>query len=407
MANNLDELQEKLKNTLEKGSVLLKNLSHFHEIKGVIKLEKKIKQEIKFLGQFDNKNAMNRTKVLKEEHLKCSNLYNLEAIILALEESVNPVSILQVFDFEPLPSDDEIKETPLRTRKVTVDIVSEKGAVWNKVIARNPKALDLNAAGEQQYGQRSVLQQVEDFIVCANQNFYLFSPPKINVIFHQGVSSAVAQSIERRGAKVVGRIFNFEPNSDDSEDSEFSEHLTEKTPCLLNSGWISSNQSILNLDITAMIAYVSALTNGHANYVFKADILTQQAERERLYPVKPELDSIFRNKQLICCQSALTDFKSIVATLGGEGEKKRAQDLLENKLHAVVADRISERISKLKLSGQIKNRSISIFGTGDAMQIVTVTANVGFVRAAQGQGVTLAVVHHESRALTESKMKRH
>ena len=128
MANNLDDLQEKLKNTLEKGNVLLKNLSHFHEIKGVIKLEKKIKQEIKFLGQFDNKNAMNRTKVLKEEHLKCSNLYNLEAIILALEESVNPVSILQVFDFEPLPSDDEIKETPLRTRKVTVDIVSEKGA---------------------------------------------------------------------------------------------------------------------------------------------------------------------------------------------------------------------------------------------------------------------------------------
>ena len=38
------------------------------------------------------------------------------------------------------------------------------------------------------------------------------------------------------------------------------------------------------------------------------------------------------------------------------------------------------------------------------MKVVTVTANSGFVRAARGQGLDLAVILHESRALTEDKM---
>ena len=52
----------------------------------------------------------------------------------------------------------------------------------------------------------------------------------------------------------------------------------------------------------------------------------------------------------------------------------------------------------------IKDRSRAIFGTGDALRVVTVSANSGFVRAARGQGLELAVELHESRALTEGKM---
>ena len=43
--------------------------------------------------------------------------------------------------------------------------------------------------------------------------------------------------------------------------------------------------------------------------------------------------------------------------------------------------------------------------TGDCMKVLTVTANSGFVRAARGQGLDLGVILHESRALTEDKMK--
>jgi hypothetical protein len=49
----------------------------------------------------------------------------------------------------------------------------------------------------------------------------------------------------------------------------------------------------LNLDVTAMLAYVSALTNGGCCSEFKEPILNQQAEWERARPVKPVLDRLF------------------------------------------------------------------------------------------------------------------
>ena len=46
-----------------------------------------------------------------------------------------------------------------------------------------------------------------------------------------------------------------------------------------------------------------------------------------------------------------------------------------------------------------------IFGTGDFLEAVTVTANTGFVRAAGQKHLELAVYLHPSRALTEQKQK--
>jgi len=48
----------------------------------------------------------------------------------------------------------------------------------------------------------------------------------------------------------------------------------------------------LNLDVTTLLAYVSALTNGSANWVYKEPLLTEQAERERASPLKPLLEKI-------------------------------------------------------------------------------------------------------------------
>lgn len=60
--------------------------------------------------------------------------------------------------------------------------------------------------------------------------------------------------------------------------------------------------SKFNLDITTLIAYVSSLTNGGCHYEFKEPVLKQQAEWERLRPVKPILDKIFEgNVQVILC----------------------------------------------------------------------------------------------------------
>ena len=401
-SDSYNSLQEKLKSTIEKGHDLLLKLQPFSELKGINRLKKKINQEITFLKQFDN-NEQSLNKRLKEEHVKCTNLYNLEAIVKSLQGTDNPVAVLQIFRLGETKEEYESKHMKPKNRKLCVDIVSGGGSIWNKVIARNPKALSINATGGQQYGQKSIIQQVEDFVYCANQNQYLFCSPTVNIIFHYGVSFTVAQLVKKVGATFVGDIVHldietevFEDCVNDMNDENITSSQTSKSN--------QENDSTLNLDITAMIAYISALTNGCSNYVFQDQILTDQAKRERSQPVKKELESIFNGKKLVCCESAVIDFKSIVDTLGGDGEKLRAKDLLENKIHAILPDIKSERVENLKLSDKVKSRSKSIFGTGDAMEILTVTANKGFVRAARSQGLSLAVILHESSALTESKM---
>lgn len=54
----------------------------------------------------------------------------------------------------------------------------------------------------------------------------------------------------------------------------------------------------LNLDVTTMLAYVSALTNG-SNFEFADRILAQQSAMERSMPVKSMLDKIFAGKKII------------------------------------------------------------------------------------------------------------
>ena len=48
----------------------------------------------------------------------------------------------------------------------------------------------------------------------------------------------------------------------------------------------------------------------------------------------------------------------------------------------VVADSPSARAMSLKESSKIKPRAKIIFGTGDNLQAITMTSNIGFVRAA-------------------------
>jgi len=400
--DSYSSLQEKLLRTIEKGQNLVIQLQSFSKVKGIHRLEKKINQEITFLKQFDCDDK-SQTKGLKEEHVKCSNLYNLEAIVKALDDTDNPVSVLQMFPLKDSREQCQFENANFKHRKICVDIVSNGGSVWNKVIARNPKALSINAVGGQQYGQKSIHQQIEEFVICANQNPYLFTAPKVNIVFHYGVSSAVVELVQSIGATFTGKIVGLDAHPaviEEVDQAVNNESITNDHTAKS----VQINKSTLNLDITAMIAYVSALTNGHSNYIFKEKILTDQATKERSDPVKRHLDSIFEGKKLVCCESAVIDFKSIVDMLGGDGEKLRAKDLLENKIHAIVPDKVSERVEKLKLSDKVKNRSKAIFGTGDAMQILTVTANKGFVRSAMSQAVNLAVILHESSALTETKM---
>jgi len=97
-------------------------------------------------------------------------------------------------------------------------------------------------------------------------------------------------------------------------------------------------------------------------------------------------------KSLFCCASAMKDFKSIVSTLGGPGEVSRTNELLARV--TVIPTMVSPRTEhRLKLGGKIKQRSLAVFSTGDALRAVTVSANEGFIRAAKCQ-VIRVLCHH-------------
>jgi hypothetical protein len=112
--------------------------------------------------------------------------------------------------------------------------------------------------------------------------------------------------LESIGAQVIGkRIADWElgvhPRIKVFNDSDSIEELRENIQEIQVSDDLVKgfkNPSLegvtkLNLDITAFLAYVSNLTNGHSNVPFRKSILADQAADERDRAQKPILDKIF------------------------------------------------------------------------------------------------------------------
>ncbi|KAL4222478.1 hypothetical protein ACF0H5_018517 [Mactra antiquata] len=157
----------------------------------------------------------------------------------------------------------------------------------------------------------------------------------------------------------------------------------------------------VNLDVTTLICLVSAVTHDGCHFRFQEKILSQQATEERQIPLLPKLLMFLQGKFLFACKTAVDSFFSIIDILGGKNEISRAKELMG--VVTVVPDNPSFRASCLPRTGKLKYRSKVIFGTGDSLGAVTVTANTGFLRAAHEQGVTFCAFEHAARALTEIK----
>lgn len=392
----MEELNEEVVSMFEQllklGEDLLTKLNEdkIHNLKGICKLERKIKKDITFLSDTFER------KTLKREHLTCTNLHFFKALVEETLKQSDCLAVLDTFSF---------KEPDGSLKRITVDIVSQNGQNWIKVIARNPAALHQMFREGDTFGRRSILDQGKSYLKAATQNLNLYCIPQVEFLFVNGVPEVVKVFLEKKGIKVCGKVIVFndpecspDTSSDsdhdsDSEDDDLADYIENQT-----SEQATSSSNLINLCVTTMIAYVSELTNGGCNSSFVEPILNQQAEWERNNPVKQSLTKLFQGKELICCQTAVEDFKNIVEMVGGENEKKRATELLS--VVRVVPDVVSPG---LNLSGKVKGRSRLIFGTGQEHKAITVTANKGFVHASKHMGVAFAVVIHESRALTERK----
>ena len=146
-----DELKTNLQEKLLLGRGLLtklENKSSLKKVQGIPKLEKKIRQELKFLEKFEDPENISG---LKKEHIGCSNLIHLGCIVDELLLTTHPFGVMHPFSLKQ----------EFKTKKVTVDIVCDKGHSWIKVVARNPRSLDQNSMGGNQFGQRCILDQVK------------------------------------------------------------------------------------------------------------------------------------------------------------------------------------------------------------------------------------------------------
>nr|KAG5696769.1 hypothetical protein BaRGS_013578 [Batillaria attramentaria] len=159
----------------------------------------------------------------------------------------------------------------------------------------------------------------------------------------------------------------------------------------------------VNLDITTLITLVSSVCHGAGcHFRFRDKVLDQQAaeEREKPSPARtPKVPARPHWKLAVSCP--FSSCPSILDLLGGPRERQRAAELLN--AVEIVDDQVSARAACLRPKGKVKDRSKVIFGTGDALKAVTVTANSGFIRAAKNQGISFAVHLHPARALTELK----
>lgn len=97
--------------------------------------------------------------------MQCSNLTHFAALINTLHDVENCIGIVKPFN--------------LNDRKIVVDIVCEGGLMWIKVIARNPKSINQICLGDTNYGVRSIIDQAEEFLECAQLYPCLFQTPKV------------------------------------------------------------------------------------------------------------------------------------------------------------------------------------------------------------------------------------
>lgn len=394
---------------------LIKDCHTLLDISGKAKLQRKIEAELRFL-----KRLSNNPDKLKEEHIRSSNIYHLSAIVRCCLEMQGVIKVLETFSYEADEAEDE--------KAIVVDIVADYGNTWVKVATRNPLHLYQASIGLGKYGRKSIVDQVQDMVECAHQNLHMFCVPKIIVHLAAGVTKELKKLLDDLKVEVVGEIVSsdtlektnieklslassiIKPKPSDTLQIGIDEDLAQdfNESCHLDSN--ESNyynmlslplDAVLNLDVSTFLAYVSNMTNGHCYAKYNEKLLTDLAKMEQVRPVKIILDQLFKNRKLVCCETAHRDFLEILATVGGENEKKRAAEML--KRVTVVPDEPSDQAVSLEKTSKIKERSKIVFGTGDMMKAVTVSANIGFLRAARSQGVKFVAFVHESRALTECK----
>ena len=130
---------------------------------------------------------------------------------------------------------------------------------------------------------------------------------------------------------------------------------------------------------------------GGSGYV-NIDTGTANAFISQDSPIRHQLKNYVSGKQMVMTETAMGEFKNIVNGVAGDMEKARAERFL--KRVKIIPDAPSSRALNLNVTKKVGVNDIIIFGTGDNLNIVTMTSDAKFVRGASAQGVDFDVFIH-------------
>lgn len=265
------------------------------------------------------------------------------------------------------------------------------------------------------FGTKSIIDSVERLADVAKDNMVGFATPHLAVLCGGGVYDCVAQEIRRVGGCVVGEVVQCKDPfcclHDEDKDSDGENSAGDVLPNTSHHGTAPDEadpagscvqtKPRVNLDVSTMICLVSELTHTpqQGSRPYRDSVVEKMSRCERADPVLPHLLPLLKDKELLACPTALASFRTIISTIAGPNEKRRAEELLARV--AVIDGPPSDRCAALRPSARIKSIPQEVFGVGDQHRVVTISANSGFVRAARSQGVVLTVALHDSRALAE------
>ena len=383
-----------------------KHLEHVTGVDNIHRLLKKTVTEHHFLRTLANSPSdSNATRTLS------TNLVVFRGILEVLKRGLHGVAGVQ-----------KMFTTQDKRTNVEVDIISGNGANWVKVKGTSSRNLEQSLKGTNRFGERNILELAEDMHEVASQNRVHFGAPNCFIVLSSAVDSILLEKIREQSKVSVLTLSEVHKINDCvhlnvqlKAEQELAEEMGEGmdsdsdmssagTPSFLPPSIDPMYVQRVNLDITALFALTSDLTNGSNHYAFpNYKVLDQQARDDRVTPVLPLLQAYLESpkKYVIACQTVVKEFLSIVDQVAGEEEKERATALLATV--NIVPDSPSPRATGLAESGRVKRRQKLVFGTGDTYEAVTLTANVQFVQAAADQGVPFTVFVHPARALTEQK----
>lgn len=377
LANTLIDKLEKDFSRIE-GSVktrrnIQKEIKFLEKVNWIIKLEFEVQQQILTFSpspfQLKAQSSVVCDELDVQRKLQCTNLIFFNHLVNSL------------YNYENISLISTTKRHKQDDWTIKVDIIANGNATWVKIIARSSESINDGVIGRGEYGSKDILEVADEFMEVSSSHMNFFKPPVVVFDFLHEIDSRLECALEEKGI-ILGRKYK-ECQQRDIQD------LT--------------SIGRLNLDVTTMLAYVSELTNGGAHKKYKEGLLNEQAIIERQKPTKPFLDELFRDKELICCETAMASFDEITKLLAGPGEKLRCEEL-KKKITILPDIENAGDIIDVELTSQIKERSRKIFAFGIANKAVTLTANAGFGRSAKMKNYEIPMITHSARALAEMKI---